>query len=785
MFAVAAAVVLAVIPPVGQCVTLDVTKVQQRYPWNGLVDIDYTIALGQNETLGPDENLEVLFIDKSVTNRALAFLQAPLPMTAGKHRITWDANADGVTNYADKVRIQMKITHYNDIYMVIDVSKGPNATDYPVEYLESAPPGGFNKEEYKGDKIVLRCIHPGSYMAGSPTDEVGRGTGKTYDDETPHGVRLSHPFYIGLFEITQKQYENVVGGNPSKYKGAYRPLENVAYSSFRGGDWPTKSAPGKSSFLGTLLAKCKTKDGDLIEGLDLPTEAQWEYACRAGTTGAFSTNNVVNTAEGHKAALKWLGRCDNANEKMDGYDEHTTVGRYQANQWGLYDMHGNVWEFCRDWSGGVTGDYYIDPKGPTSGGSRVRRGGAWSGQVSSCRSACRSNLSPGTAGEKNGFRISCDAPWAMDRLTAASVEYAGAFSGEFQVDLRKGEVRVPVRMQEVMPFSYSSTNWTGVAGVSGEPFAVVQIVELTEGSDLDDVKTWKPTGATNILYDAHGEGTLRWRPKKGVWKAEFRILTANTRKEKHREEVWLDLRKSRSEGFYIIIDPRVATKTENFTVGCVNCGEYDYVDGQTSAETYANNWNRLFAENPADVWFKEDTVKSRDPGLCLEAAAVRTPLSNSIVDLIGVCQEGSTDRHYARRLVFQLGMKRIAFYGLHLVAEGHVSDVKGEDGRSPSQRLRQLQFAGLIEDARQFDGAVFSGDFNAQQPWEYDIFKDAGYTCANCSERFGVTATLRDIPADNIIVSPGIEIETFKVVTDIKLNTDHFPLVARLRFKEN
>ena len=218
------------------------------------------------------------------------------------------------------------------------------------------------------------------------------------------------------------------------------------------------------------------------------------------------------------------------------------------------------------------------------------------------------------------------------------------------------------------------------------------------------------------------------------------------------------------------------------TVGCVNCGQYDYGDGQTSAETYQANWNRLFAENPADIWFKEDTVASSDPNLCLEAVTANPPISNTIVDLVAKCPEGKTERHYARRLVYRFGERTVAFYGMHLVAEGHVSKVKGADGRTPSQRLRQLQFAGLIEDARQFDGAVLTGDFNAQQPWEYDIFKNSGYTCANCSERFGVTATLRDIPADNIIVSPWIEIETFKVVKDIKLSTDHFPLVARLKF---
>ena len=235
--------------------------------------------------------------------------------------------------------------------------------------------------------------------------------------------------------------------------------------------------------------------------------------------------------------------------------------------------------------------------------------------------------------------------------------------------------------------------------------------------------------------------------------------------------------------FAVSRGPCAAAEAVEMSVGCVNCGEYDYSDGKTPKKTYKENWKRMYAENPADVWFKEDTVASRDPNRCLEAVAARPPLSNDIVTLEGKCPEGSTRRRYARRLVYEVGGRRIAFYGMHLVAEGHVSKKKGPDGKSPSQRLRQLQFAGLLEDAKAFDGAVLTGDFNAQEPWEYDIFKKAGYTCANCSERFGVTATLRDIPADNIIVSPGISIETFKVVKEPKLDTDHFPLVARLRFE--
>ena len=389
--------------------------VQQRYPWNGLVDIDYTITCEPGVKLGPDENIEVLFIDKAVTNRAISFLQAPLPMTAGKHRITWDAHADGVTRFAESATFQMDVVHYNDVYMVIDVSGGPSASVYPVKFLNTAPVGGFNKDEYKGSNIVLRCIHPGSYMAGSPADEKNRK--ETDDREKQHRVALSKPFYIGIFEVTQKQYKNVMGEDPSTHKGDLYPVEMVAWNTIRGGTWPNGN-PASSSFMNKLCSKCKSQDANGnyvidVKGFDLPTDFQWEYACRAGTTGAFNTTNeYANTSEGQKWALGSLGRYkENGGEK--GY--HAVVGSYQPNQWGLYDMHGNVWEWCLDWyvADLMTLDpkQYTDPIGASSGERRVRRGGSWSSTFDVCRSAYRDSTEPSTSGTvvsehaTRGFRL--------------------------------------------------------------------------------------------------------------------------------------------------------------------------------------------------------------------------------------------------------------------------------------------------------------------------------------------------------------------------------------------
>ena len=421
---VALAVTAAVVTVEADGVTLQVDQIKQRYPWNGLVDIDYTVT-DDDAAMGIDDNLEVLMVDNAVapavTYRAITFLQAPLPLTAGAHRITWDANADGVTNRTDSAKFIMKIAHYSAAYMVIDVSGGPTAKTYPVDFLNGAPTLGFNTDEYKGDKIVLRRIHPGSYMAGSPTTEANHVDAS----EKQHCVALSKPFYIGIFEITKKQYVNVAGGTASGDRNDYRPIENVSYNTIRGSadttshqyDWPWTDEVLSTSFIGILRAKCKSRDenGDYtvaVEGFDLPTEFQWEYACRAGTTGCFNTTNAYNngSASEQEAQLLRLGRyVNNQTDERGGFSsKHTVVGSYEPNGWGLYDMHGNVFEWCLDWyQAGVTDlKQFADPKGPGSGSERLRRGGAWSYAYNNCRSAARSGNGPAFPSDKIGFRLS-------------------------------------------------------------------------------------------------------------------------------------------------------------------------------------------------------------------------------------------------------------------------------------------------------------------------------------------------------------------------------------------
>ena len=184
-----------------------------------------------------------------------------------------------------------------------------------------------------------------------------------------YDVTLTKPFYIGVFEVTQRQYELVVGKNPAKHKGGTRPVEQVSWDMVRGDskkfNWPDSCEVEPSSFIGRI----RSRTG--IVSFDLPTEAQWEYACRAGTT---SNYNNGGDSDGD---LKLFGRYhDNQTDGKGGYSQTTTVGSYLPNAWGLYDMYGNVSEWCLDRSGRLSNGG-TDPVGPSTGAKRLRRGGSW------------------------------------------------------------------------------------------------------------------------------------------------------------------------------------------------------------------------------------------------------------------------------------------------------------------------------------------------------------------------------------------------------------------------
>ena len=202
--------------------------------------------------------------------------------------------------------------------------------------------------------LDLIGIEPGTFIMGSPENELGRS-----DDETQHQVTLTQAFWIGKYPVTQAQYETIIGSNPANFKGADLPVECVSWDDSR--DFCAK------------LTEIERAAGRLPEGYkyDLPTEAQWEYACRAETTTALNTGKNLTDAT----------HCPNMDEAgwSRPISESRThpVGMKLPNNWGIYDMHGNVHEWCLDWYAEYPATAVTDPRGPDEGSYHVERGGSW------------------------------------------------------------------------------------------------------------------------------------------------------------------------------------------------------------------------------------------------------------------------------------------------------------------------------------------------------------------------------------------------------------------------
>ena len=220
--------------------------------------------------------------------------------------------------------------------------------------------------------IKLRLIPPGNFVMGSPLSEDEREL-----DEAPHSVILTKAFYCGKFEITQGQWKHVMGDNPSNFvwAGDNAPVEQVSWDECR-----------------EFLDKLCTLEGVPSGTYRLLTEAQWEYACRAGTATRFCFGNSYSDLHKYGNYCDCSCSADYAwkDEKHnDGADGLAPVGSFKPNAWGLYDMHGNVWEWCNDSYDENYGGIATDPAGSSSGFGRADRGGSWNFSPGYCRSAYR------------------------------------------------------------------------------------------------------------------------------------------------------------------------------------------------------------------------------------------------------------------------------------------------------------------------------------------------------------------------------------------------------------
>ncbi len=438
---------------------------RQRYPWNGKVDISYTVTgdvAAEVRRRGVLPSLKVIAVDltDNVTNTATA-VNGDTALTAGTHKLVWDMDADGLSLKSTNVVFSVVYETRPATYCVVDLSAGSGASSYPVTYLAELPQGGFNVNEYKTMKLALRRIEPGSFkMCG------------LYD------VTLAKPFYMGIFEVTQKQYELVHGSNPSALQGDMRPVECVSWNTIRGDsstyNWPRSTGVDSSTFVGKLQVRTGL-------GFDLPTEAQWEYACRAGTTSEY--NNGGSSTNDLKQLGRYEGNCSDGN---GGYAEHAIVGSYLPNNWGLYDMHGNVWERLLDWFGETLPSHATDPVGPSSGvdspsgSDRAMRGGSWHGNAvwcsSSHRDCCRPEVGNGYIGVRLARSLSAV---ANDRVLCTGM------SAPVAIDLAQG-----VRTASIMPMRYCVIDLSAGSNVSSYPVAYLN-EPPNGGFNADEYKTAK------------------------------------------------------------------------------------------------------------------------------------------------------------------------------------------------------------------------------------------------------------------------------------------------------
>jgi len=230
---------------------------------------------------------------------------------------------------------------------------------------------------YKRVQQVFRWIAPDRFRMGSPKEEPERSS-----DETRHEVLLTEGFWLADTACTQALWKAVMGENPSRFQGDERPVEQVSWDDVQ-----------------RFLERLNDKRDDL--GLRLPTEAEWEYACRAGTATPFWFGANITPDQ-----VNYNGNYPYAGGGKGLYRQETVeVRALPGNGWGLYQMHGNVREWCADWYGDYPPGPVTDPVGPPRGAGRVLRGGSWGGNAGYCRSALRSGFVPGDRDVSIGFRL--------------------------------------------------------------------------------------------------------------------------------------------------------------------------------------------------------------------------------------------------------------------------------------------------------------------------------------------------------------------------------------------
>jgi formylglycine-generating enzyme required for sulfatase activity len=235
------------------------------------------------------------------------------------------------------------------------------------------------------EELELRLIPAGRFVMGSPVGEEERRS-----EEPEHEVTVTQPFYLGRWEVTQEQYAAVTKKSPSKFPGPRHPVDNISCEEAE-----------EFCRAANLLLEAQRSPWRLR----LPSEAEWEYACRAGTTTPFNCGKTLSVEQAN-----YDGNYTYGGGSKGIYRRRTVpVGSFPPNAWGLYDMHGNVWEWCQDWYGEYPAGPVNDPRGPEKGGLKVLRGGGWYASPRYSRCAFRLRYYPSSRLNHFGFRVAATA----------------------------------------------------------------------------------------------------------------------------------------------------------------------------------------------------------------------------------------------------------------------------------------------------------------------------------------------------------------------------------------
>ena len=465
-------------------VVSDVT-VRAVSPWTNLVEIAYSLddnlvpeqkngRLVQTVTVRDMRKGTSLVLTNNLVETSL-FPRTP-SFAAGRHRLVWKPLESGISDLSRaSVEVAVVETTNPQKYCVVDLSGGTAATSHPVTYVDDVPAGGWT-DDYKTDKLVLRLIDPGTFTMG---DQVHGGP--VYPD-----ITLTQPYYIGVFETTEGQWARMKGdGTPPS---PLLPVSGVSFSNLRGasagGRWP--EGTDIDAWPVVALNGLRQRSGLLF---DLPTEAQWEYASRAGTTTDYGNGTNWSGTGFEDAAMAAVGRY-----KSNGIGV-APVGSYAPNGWGLYDMHGNVQELCLDrWADAIESPA-VDPAGSATENYRYRvvRGGYWDSRASDCTSSSRDQVGIVVANDKTGFRLVCPAPVASETLRGSGCSPETALALDARDPMPVGGDPVPVDFDPL---------YAGVGPADGTCTVRVTLdgaETLVETNGFGRLEGWTAHWYTNVL----------------------------------------------------------------------------------------------------------------------------------------------------------------------------------------------------------------------------------------------------------------------------------------------